>query len=97
MSELQRRSNYEQVEEFAKALSRDWYADAGAVPIATAEDILVAKLDWYTAGGEVYERQWSDILGILAANSGLDLTYARTWAARLRVDHLLDRALDSTR
>lgn len=33
--------------------------------IASAEDTILAKLDWYRAGGEVSERQWSDIAGVL--------------------------------
>ena len=33
--------------------------------IATAEDILLSKLDWYRQGGEASERQWRDALGIL--------------------------------
>jgi len=28
------------------------------LPVATAEDIILAKLQWYAAGGEVPERQW---------------------------------------
>lgn len=63
------------------------------VRFATAEDILLAKLDWYRAGGETSDRQWSDILGILAANPSLDLVYARNWAQQLGVDYLLARAL----
>ena len=67
--------------------------DPTQYPIATAEDILLAKLQWYKAGGEVSERQWTDIMGILATNPALDLVYARSWAARLRVEDLLARAL----
>lgn len=66
-------------------------------PVATAEDILLAKLAWYRAGGEVSERQWTDILGILAANPDLDFDYARSWAARLGVERLLARALEETK
>jgi hypothetical protein len=62
-------------------------------PVATAEDILLAKLRWYRDGGAVSERQWYDIMGILAANSALDLAYTRSWAARLRVEDLLAKAL----
>jgi hypothetical protein len=61
-------------------------------PVATAEDILVAKLQWFQAGGEVSERQWSDILGLLAVNPQLDFEYVRTWAGRLGVASLLARA-----
>jgi hypothetical protein len=61
--------------------------------VASAEDILLAKLQWYRMGGEVSERQWSDIAGILAVNSELDAAYLRTWAVRLGVEDLLDKAV----
>jgi hypothetical protein len=48
---------------------------------------------WYRDGGEVSDRQWHDILGVLRTQgSKLDLDYVRTWAARLSVDDLLGRA-----
>ena len=62
-------------------------------PVTTAEDILLAKLRWYRAGGEVSDRQWGDVTGILATNPNFDFTYARSWAARLEVEDLLDRAI----
>jgi hypothetical protein len=62
--------------------------------VATAEDTLLAKLDWYRMGGEVSERQWRDVLGILEVQAGsLDLDYLRKWAKELRVSDLLERAL----
>jgi hypothetical protein len=61
--------------------------------VATAEDILLAKLQWYRMGGGVSERQWSDIAGILAVAPDLDAAYLRTWAARLGVEDLLDKAV----
>jgi len=66
-------------------------------PVASAEDILIAKLHWYRIGGEVSEKQWSDIQGILTLNPTLDQEYLSTWAARLRVTDLLDRALAESR
>lgn len=33
--------------------------------ICCAEDIVIAKLEWYRLGGEDSERQWGDILGVL--------------------------------
>jgi hypothetical protein len=65
--------------------------------VATAEDILLAKLRWYQAGGGVSEQQWRDISGIIALNSSLDMPYLNTWAARLNVTDLLARALRETR
>jgi hypothetical protein len=62
--------------------------------MATAEDIILAKLEWYRIGDEVSDRQWQDILGVLRAQSGrLDLEYLRHWAGELGVANLLDRAL----
>ena len=63
-------------------------------PVATAEDILLAKLRWFRQGGEVSERQWSDIQGILAVQLSLDNPYLDSWAARLGVSDLLARARD---
>ena len=64
------------------------------VYIATAEDTVVAKLSWYRKGGEVSERQWSDVLGILKLQkSRLDDAYLREWSERLGVRDLLDKAI----
>jgi hypothetical protein len=66
-------------------------------PVATAEDILIAKLQWYRMGGETSGRQWEDISEVIARNPSLDRQYLSTWAARLRVTDLLDRALAESR
>jgi hypothetical protein len=64
---------------------------------ASAEDTLLAKLDWYRAGGEVSEQQWRDVLGILEVQSDkLDLRYLRSMAASLQVNDLLERALSES-
>ncbi len=60
--------------------------------IATAEDIILAKLDWYRLGGEVSERQWRDIQGILDVRGDrLDRDYLRHWAGILQVADLLEK------
>jgi hypothetical protein len=60
--------------------------------VTTAEDILLAKLRWYRDGGEVSDRQWSDIGGLIATNAAMDWEYVNLWAARLHVTDLLARA-----
>ena len=62
--------------------------------VATAEDIILAKLEWYRQGGEVSDRQWRDILGVLRVQADrLDQDYLQKWAVELGVADLLKRAL----
>ena len=61
---------------------------------ASPEDTILSKLEWYRMGGEVSERQWRDILGVLKTRAGeLDLAYLRKWAGELEVQDLFERAL----
>jgi len=62
---------------------------------ASPEDVILAKLEWYRLGGEVSDRQWRDILGVLKTRAGeLDLAYLRQWGRELGVADLLERALE---
>jgi hypothetical protein len=62
--------------------------------MTTAEDIILAKLEWYRLGNEISDRQWRDILGVMKVQSGrLDLEYLHEWAQELNVADLLQRAL----
>ncbi len=62
--------------------------------ILSAEDVVLAKLDWFRLGGEVSERQWRDIIGILKTQQyTLDREYLGHWAQLLHVTDLLERAL----
>jgi hypothetical protein len=61
---------------------------------ASPEDTILSKLEWYRMGGEVSDRQWRDILGVLKTCAGeLDLDYMQKWAVELKVADLLNRAL----
>ena len=45
-------------------------------------------------GGEVSDRQWNDILGVLKVQgTNLDMAYLQRWAVALKVSDLLERAL----
>lgn len=78
----------------ASTLSDD--ADAPEFLVTSAEDILLAKLQWFRMGGEVSERQWSDILGIVQIQRSLNLDYLRQWAEELGVTDLLNRAFQES-
>lgn len=62
--------------------------------MASAEDTVLAKLQWYRDGGSVSDRQWNDVLGVLKVQgAALDRAYLREWAQELRLTDLLLRAL----
>lgn len=62
--------------------------------ILSPEDTILAKLDWFRLGGEVSERQWRDILGVMKTQqAALDTDYLKQWAENLGVSDLLQQAL----
>lgn len=69
-----------------------------SVYIATAEDTILAKLQWYERGGCVSERQWSDVLGVFKVQADrLDIAYLHAEAAQLGLKALLDLAMEQYR
>jgi len=65
-----------------------------AVYVATAEDTVLAKLRWYRAGHEASNNQWNDVVGVLGTSRHtLDLDYLRSWAEKLGLTDLLEKAL----
>jgi hypothetical protein len=63
-------------------------------PVPRAEDVILLKLEWFRAGGEVSDRQWGDILGVMKAmGRTLDRGHLSRWAGELGVSDLLERAL----
>ncbi len=68
-----------------------------AADVASAEDTVLAKLEWYRKGNDTSDRQWRDILGIVAVQGDrLDRAYLKRWARELGVGELLRRALGQT-
>jgi hypothetical protein len=62
--------------------------------VASPEDVVLAKLQWYRLGDEVSERQWLDVTRVIAVQRNvLDRSYLEKWAANLGVADLLERAL----
>lgn len=77
----------------AREQAIDEAPDAPRFPIASAEDTVLAKLEWFRLGAETSERQWWDIIGVLKVTPEADREYLRHWAASLGVADLLERAL----
>jgi hypothetical protein len=69
------------IEEFARRQPADLLGTAGFV--TTAEDLVIAKLEWSAASGS--DRQLRDVAGILAVTETLDTAYIERWAAELGV------------
>src|SRR5678815_5523812 len=56
---------------------------------------LDEQLRWYRAGNETSNTQWNDVLGVLGtSHSSVDLEYLHTWAGKLGIEDLLQKALD---
>ena len=76
---------------------RDVRPDGGQAvecAVASPEDTILRKLEWYRAGGEVSERQWNDLRGVFRAVGGqLDIRFLRHWSATLKVADLLETLL----
>jgi hypothetical protein len=87
-------------EELSRA-RRERVGDVGAqveLVFASAEDTLLHKLVWFRLGGGVSERQWRDALGVLRIQGdALDRGYLDSWASRLGVRDLLEKARDELR
>ena len=61
--------------------------------LPSAEDTILAKLEWYRLGDEVSERQWLDVLGVMKVSGpSLDRAYLERWAGELCVADLLAKA-----
>lgn len=78
------------VVEFARRRPLDVFGVS--VMVATAEDVLLTKLEWAVRSGS--SRQVDDARGIVAVQGeSLDREYMTRWAAELGVGDLLDQVL----
>jgi hypothetical protein len=88
--DLYSRTELERCEPFAIAPDR-------VLQVASAEDTILQKLLWYRRGGEVSDRQWEDLIGVLDVQGPrLDTEYLRRWAKELGLSDLLERASRQT-
>ena len=67
------------IAEFDRRMPADLLGTQGYV--ATAEDLVIAKLEWANASDS--ERQRRDVLGIVVTADALDEGYIERWAAAL--------------
>lgn len=66
--------------------------------IASAEDIIIQKLRWFRLGGEVSEKQWNDVLGVVRVQfDKLDLNYLKTQSEKYDLTILLEKVLDDSK
>jgi hypothetical protein len=62
--------------------------------VASPEDTILAKLEWFRAGGEASDRQWTDVVGVLKTGGrALDRAHLARWAPLIGVEDLLERAV----
>lgn len=61
------------------------------IAIATAEDVILAKLEWAKSGGS--GRQIEDVVGVLKICTDLDRVYLEYWIAQLEIDSQWQTAL----
>ncbi|UCF16719.1 MAG: hypothetical protein JSW59_04495 [Phycisphaerales bacterium] len=62
--------------------------------VVSPEDVILLKLQWYESSGCISERQWSDVLGVLAIQAGmLDMEYLENWADKLGLTALFQKAV----
>ena len=65
------------------------------VPIATAEDAIISKLEWYRKTNETSERQWDYVFRLITLlGSTADIDYLRSAADSVGVSDLLERLIN---
>jgi hypothetical protein len=63
------------------------------VRVCAAEDMILQKLIWYRLGGQISDRQWADVVGMLKVQAQrIERPYLMRWAEQLGLTEMLERA-----
>ena len=66
--------------------------------VTAPEDVILGKLRWYRQGGEVSERQWNDVIGVIQVQGErLDRKYLEQWAGELGLSDILAKAISESK
>lgn len=80
--------------EFARRKKIQIRPNGDALVLKTPEDSVLRKLLWFQDGGGVSNKQWRDVVQLIKINASLDREYMDTWALRLGITGLLEKARD---
>lgn len=69
-------------------------SNAISVPVCTAEDSIISKLEWFRLTNEVSERQWGDVTRLMhLLGDTMDVPYLQQMAESVGIEDLLQRLL----
>ncbi len=84
---------------FQRKLKDTLEEDSGdtAFYFSSPEDTIINKLIWYKLGGEVSERQWLDVIGVIKVQgNSLDKSYLKDWSQKIQILGLLEKAFNES-
>ncbi|GER86523.1 hypothetical protein KDW_06850 [Dictyobacter vulcani] len=76
--------------------AREEVIEQGSRPfyVASPEDVILTKLNWWKMGGGISTRQWNDIVEVIKrTGDALDIVYLRQFAPHLGVTDILEQVL----
>lgn len=83
--------------EFSRRRAVTVTAGGESLVVKSPEDTVLRKLLWFREGGEESEKQWRDVVSVLKISGDkMDQTYLTSWASRLKITQLLERARSSS-
>lgn len=78
----------------AEQAKLEYVTESIVVPMATVEDSIISKLEWFRQTNETSERQWDDVSRLRRLYEGrLDLGYLRLSADMVGVSDLVLRLI----